>query len=157
MYDFKASEVFDVAVRIEQNGESLYRHACTLTDDAKIKDLFALLADEEVKHRKTFEGMQSKVEDYQPPEKYPGEYCSYLRAYADDIVFPSERMESELARITDVGGAIEFAVQREIESILYYLEARGFVSERQRDQVDKIIDEERRHYLRLMDIKKVLS
>ena len=55
------------------------------------------------------------------------------------------------------GTAVEFAVQREIESILYYLEARGFVPESQKGEIDKILDEERRHYLKLIEVKKNLK
>jgi rubrerythrin len=157
MDTFKASEIFEIASRIEENGQQFYRHAMTVTDDAAIKDMFAFLADEESKHKKTFEGMLAKIESYQPPESYPGEYCAYLRAYAEGLVFSPERMESELAGITDAESAIEFALQREIESILYYIEARGFVPENQKLEVDKIVEEERRHYLKLIDAKKNLN
>ena len=157
MSTFKASEMFQIAMRIEENGERLYRHAVNLTDDAKMKDMFGFVADEETKHRKTFEGMLSKIEDYQPPERYPGEYFAYLKAYAENVVFPPERMERELAKITDVDGALEFAIQREIESILYYIEAKGFVPENQRDAIDEIIAEERKHYLKLTEIKRSLD
>jgi rubrerythrin len=157
MNTFKASEMFQVAMRIEENGERLYRHAVNLTDDTKMKDMFNFVADEEVKHRKTFEGMLSKIESYQPSESYPGEYFAYLKAYAENVVFPEDQMERELAKITDVGGALEFAIQREIESILYYLEARGFVPESQRSEIDRIIEEERRHYLKLVDVRRSLN
>ena len=156
MDTFKASEILRVATKIEENGERLYRHAVTLTGDADTKNLFGFLADEETKHKKTFEGMLSEAEHYQPPESYPGEHLVYLRAYADNIVFPPEKVDKELAAITDVGTALEFAVQREIESILYYLEIRNLVPDSQREQIDKIVDEERRHYLKLIDIRKNL-
>ena len=45
MDTFKASEVFQIATRIEENGTQFYRHAMTVTGDAKIKDLFSFLAD----------------------------------------------------------------------------------------------------------------
>ena len=54
---FKAGEILRVAVRIEENGERLYRHAAGLADDRKLKDLFAFLASEEAKHKKTFAEM----------------------------------------------------------------------------------------------------
>jgi rubrerythrin len=153
MDTFKASEILQVAMKIEENGERLYRHAATLAGNTETRDLFGLLADEETKHKKTFEGMLSKAEHYQPPESYPGEHLVYLRAYANNIVFSPDKLEEVLAGITDVDGAIEFGIQREIESILYYLEARNLVPDSQRGQIDKVIDEERRHYLKLVDMK----
>jgi rubrerythrin len=154
---FKAAEVFEVAIRIETNGEKIYRHALSLTEDPKTKSIFGHLADEEVKHRKTFQAMASQVAHYSPPEKYPGEYDAYVRAYAEQIVFAPEKMQAELARIKTVDDALEFAIQREIESILYYLEIRNFVPETQRKEVDRIIDEERKHYLRLNDLRRTMN
>jgi rubrerythrin len=157
MDTFKASEIFQIAMKIEENGETFYRHATGVTDDATMKGMFNFLADEEIRHKKTFEGMLSKIENYRPPESYPGEYFTYLRAYAEGLVFAPDKLQAELSKITDTGGAVEFAIQREIESILYYLEARGFVPEGRRDEIDKIINEERRHYLKLIEVKKNLN
>jgi rubrerythrin len=154
---FKASEVFEVAVQIEQNGEKLYRHAVKVTDDPKMKDVFNHLAEEEVKHKRLFEGLAAKAEHYQPPETYPGEYCSYVRAYAEGIVFSPEKMEQELAKVGSADDAVEMGIQREIESILYYLEIKSFVPKNQWQDVDGIIEEERKHYLRLVDLKTDLS
>jgi rubrerythrin len=157
MGNFKASEIMQVAIRIEENGEKLYRHAKTLTDEPKIKDLFGFLAGEEIKHKKTFEEMVSKLESYEPPETYPGEYFAYLRAYADSLVFSPEEVAEELEELYDVDEAVEFAMEREIESILYYIEAKSLVPKSQADALDKIIAEERRHYLKLVDVKKSLE
>jgi len=154
---FKAGEILRVAVRIEENGERLYRHAAGLADDRKLKDLFAFLASEEAKHKKTFAEMASGLEAYEPPESYPGEYLAYLRAYADNLVFPADQMEEELEDMYDVDEAVEFALQREVESILYYIEARALVPKAQADAHDKIVAEERRHYLKLVEVKKSLD
>lgn len=154
MDTFKASDVYEIAVQIESSGEKLYRHAVNVTDDSKMKDLFTYLADEEVKHQRLFEGMAKKVEHYQPPETYDGEYCSYVRSYSEGLVFTPEKMEKELARVKSTEDAIEFGIQREIESILYYLETRNFVPENQRAEIDRIIDEERKHYLKLIDLRR---
>ena len=37
---FKAADVYEVAMQIEENGAKLYRHATGLTDDPKMKDVF---------------------------------------------------------------------------------------------------------------------
>jgi rubrerythrin len=155
---FKAADVFEVALQIEKHGERFYRYAATLTDDPKAKDVFSLAANEEAKHRKIFEAMAAKVEkDYKPPETYPGEYCSYVRAYADNLIFQDEKQDAEFSEIKNVEGALEFAIQKEIESILYYLEMKNFVPGPHRDEVDRVIEEERKHYLRLTDLKRTVG
>jgi rubrerythrin len=157
MGNFKASEFLQVAIRIEENGEKLYRHAETLTDDPKTKEIFAFLAGEETKHRKIFAEMVSKLETYEPPEGYPGEYVAYLRAYADSLVFSPDEVEEELDDIYDVEEAVEFAMEREIESILYYLEAKTLVSKGESEAIEKVVSEERRHYLKLVELKRTLD
>ncbi len=155
METFEVGDVFEVALQIEMHGERFYRHAVSLTDAPKMKDVFSFAAEEEAKHRQIFQAMAAKVgKDYKPPESYPGEYCNYVRAYADNLVFPKEKMEAQFSGIKNVEDALEFAIQREIESILYYLEMKNFVPVPQREEVDRIIDEERKHYLRLSDLKR---
>lgn len=155
METLEAGDVFEVALQIEKQGEKFYRHAVNLTDDPKTKDVFRFAADEEAKHRKLFEAMAAKVEaDYKPPETYPGEYCNYVRAYAENLVFPEEKMEAQFSGIKTLEDALEFAIQKEIESILYYLEMKNFVPTSHREEVDRIIEEERKHYLRITDLKR---
>ena len=155
--DFKASEIFEIAIQVEKHGEKFYRHAATICDDEKIKEMFEFLANEEVKHRKTIDGMLSKIEHYEPPEKYPGEYCKYLTAYAENQVFSDKEFDEKMKEIDTVADAIEFAIEKEIQSILYYLEMRNLVPEGpQRKEIDGLVEEERRHYLRLNEAKRTL-
>ncbi len=93
--------------------------------------------------------MLSKIEEYEPFESYPGEYFSYLRAYADNIIFTPQRMEEEMKKITDAASALKFAIGRELDSILYYQEVKNLVPKNQRNIVDKIIEEERKHFMKL--------
>ncbi|MDA7857994.1 ferritin family protein [bacterium] len=151
---FNASEILQFAIRIEENGEKIYRRLSQNIDDSKLKEAFTYLADEEVKHKGTFQEMVSKIEKYQPRESYPGEYFAYLRAYANNIVFFPKKLEKELSQIKDVASAIDFGIRREVDSILYYLEMKNFTPESQHDVIHKVIDEERSHYLKLSELKK---
>jgi rubrerythrin len=146
---FEPSEVFQFAIRIEEGGEKFYRTMAEKLQDAEVKSLFSALADEEVKHKKIYEGMVSKIEEYEPIESYPGEYFSYLRAYADNIIFTPKKMQEEMNRIKDASSALKFAIDRELDSILYYQEVKNLVPKNQRDLIDKIIEEERRHFMKL--------
>lgn len=151
---FKGSEIYQLAIRIEENGEKFYRKMAEELENANMKKVFTYLADEEVKHKKTFEDMASKVEKYEPPESYPGEYFAYLRAYADNIIFSQEKLEEEMSKIKGAISAIDFAIQQELDSILYYLEMKNLVLGSQRSLIDGIIEEERRHFVKLSGLKK---
>ncbi len=151
---FNLSEVYQFAIKIEENGEKFYRGIAGKTKDREVKDLFTFLADEEVRHKKVFEELLSKIEKYEPPEIYPGEYFAYLKAYAEELIFPKS-VEKELEK-EDVIEAINFGIRRELDSIMYYLEIKGFVPETQHSQLDKIIEQERSHFVKLSNLKKEL-
>ncbi|UCF69697.1 MAG: ferritin family protein [candidate division WOR-3 bacterium] len=146
---FEPSEVFQFAIRIEQGGEKFYREMAKKLPDAEVKKLFSALAEEEVKHKKIYESMAAQMEEYEPIESYPGEYFAYLRAYADNIIFTPQKMDEKIKSINDARSALQFAIDRELDSILYYEEVKKLVPENQRSSIDKIIEEERRHFVKL--------
>lgn len=154
---FEPSEIFQFAIRIEANGEKFYRHMSEKFDDPKIKELFSYLADEETKHKRIYEGMVTRIEKYEPFESYPGEYFEYLRAYADKIIFEENTFEEQLKKITEPITAINIAMDNEVASILYYQEMKNLVPENQRGSVDKIMEEERRHFVTLSGMKSNMS
>ena len=124
---FTASEILQFAIRIEENGEKFYRYAARITEDDDAKKIFEYLADEENGHKKTFEDLLSKIEEFPPLESYPGEYLAYLRAYVDNIIFTNEALDKEVSEVKDTLSAINFGIQRELDSILYYYEIKKFV------------------------------
>lgn len=151
---FRASEIFKFAIRIEENGERFYRHAVEVTEDNNSKEMFAYLADEENKHKKMFKNLTSRMEEYTPFESYPGEYLAYLRSFIDKIIFANEEFDREIREIKDISSALDFGIQRELDSLLYYYEMRRFVPKSQHKLIDKIIDEERKHFSQLSELKK---
>lgn len=150
---FKPSEIFQFAIRIEENGEKFYRTMAEKINQPEAKTLFGALADEEVKHKKTYEGMVKGLENYEPPENYPGEYFEYLKAYANNHIFTEDQLLSKIADIKDAESALTFAMARELDSILYYQEIKKMVPKNDQDKIDGIIDEERKHYVKLSGCK----
>ena len=153
--EFEASDIFEIAMRIEENGSNFYRYAVQVVGDEEAKAMFEFLAGEEDAHKETFKKLLSGIERHDAPESYPGEYGAYLREYADNqLIFTKEIMDREMAGIKDTISAIEFAIRRELDSILYYQEIKGFISKHQHDEIDKIINEERKHFKILSERKK---
>jgi len=150
-----AHDVVRFAIRIEEDGELFYREAARLTEDREAKALFSRLADEEVGHRKIFQTISENLGEYAPPETYDGEYMAYLRDHIDGkAVFREDLKGSLKAHLGSVLTAIDFAIGRETDSILYYQEARVFVPGRQQGVVDRIIEEERKHFILLSNVRK---
>lgn len=155
MQVFAASDIVQVAIRIEENGIIFYKFAEQLAKQEEAKKLFAYLAEAEAGHKRTFEKFFASVDKYTPPEQYAGEYSDYLRNYVDNnLIFTKEVMDKQLAGIKDTVAAFDFAMQRELDSILYYHEIKNLVPAAQHEAIEKIIEEERKHYALLCDMKK---
>ena len=154
---FDVTEIYQFAVQIEENGEKLYRAMVEKFDDPKVKELFGFLAEEEVHHEKVFREMLAKLEDYNPQESYPGEYFDYLHAYADNLVFTIDKIDEGINGVHTVDEALQFAIGKELDTILYYHEMINVVPEHQQKMVDDIIDEERKHVVQLTEMKRQLG
>jgi len=150
-----AHDVVRFAIRIEEDGELFYREAAGLADNKEARALFGRLADEEVGHRNIFQGISETLGGYAPAETYDGEYMAYLRDHIDGkAVFRGDLKGSLKATLASAISAIDFAIGREMDSILYYQEVRAFVPERQKEVVDRIIEEERKHFIMLSNARK---
>jgi rubrerythrin len=146
----QASDVIQFALRIEEDGEIFYRKAALMTGDKTTENFFNHLADEEVGHRKIFQNMLSEIVEYRPPESFQGEYLAYLRDYIDNkAVFTKYVKDQQLSDVHDILSAVSFAMQRELDSILYYQETKQFLSEKHHEIINRIIEEERRHFAKL--------
>ncbi|MCK4357180.1 MAG: ferritin family protein [Candidatus Cloacimonetes bacterium] len=154
---FNASEIYQFAIRIEENGERFYRLMVEKLDEPKVKELFTLLADDEVVHKKRFKEMLSQIENYEPPESYPGEYFEYLRAYVDNVLFSINKFDEDVEKIHNALEAIQFAIDKELDSVLYYQEIRNVVNTHQKKLIENIIEEERQHVVKLSEIKRKIK
>jgi rubrerythrin len=155
MSAFDAGDILEFAIRIEENGANFYRYAIQIVKGEDAKKLFARLADEEGNHKRTFEKIFSTLGNYKIPESYDGEYRAYLHDYVDNsIIFSKEALDKELTKVTDTLSAVDFAIRREMDSVLYYSEIKRFVPASEHNAIDKVIEEERRHFSTLSEIRK---
>jgi rubrerythrin len=153
---YNAGEILQFAVQIENNGELFYKQLSENIKDEKIKALFARLSEEEVVHKKTFQALLNEKTRYEPKENFPEEYFAYLKSFSDSLIFSSKKVREETDNMNDIVKAVEFAMRRETDSILYYYEIRELVIENDRSSINRIISEERKHYTQLSDLRKEL-
>jgi len=157
MNAFTASEVVEFAERIHENGANFYRYAVQLVQNQEAKDLFAELAEEELKYQKRLEKIFADIEKLRPVETYVGEYAQYLRNYIDNkIVFTKQAIDADLAAVKDACSAIDFAARRELDSISYYESIKRIVPEAQHGAIDHLIAEERNHFIKLTNLRRCM-
>ena len=161
-FRFNADEVFEVAIKIEQNGAAFYRKAASLQSESGNRSFLEKLALMEDGHERTFVAMRAELPGRAKesvvfdPE---GETSLYLEAMAD--VHGGEGSPSAAEKLTGRESMLEvvqIALGLEKKSILYYLGLRDFVPARLgQDRIDTIIKEEQSHVAQLTGIQKNLS
>jgi rubrerythrin len=157
MNAFTASEIVAFASRIHENGAHFYKYAIQLVKDEEAKDLFYELADEELKYKQNLDKIFAGMEPYIPQENYTGEYAQYMRDYIDNnIVFTKEAIDADLASVKDACTAIDFAAQRELDSIHYYENIKRLVPESRHEAIDDLIAEEKKHYTQLTSLRNCM-
>jgi len=159
---FNADEVFEMAIRIENNGATFYRKAASLQSDTKNQKFLEGLAKMEDQHRKIFTEMRTILTE---KEKVPkvfdpyDEVSQYLAAMADTMggegrpsVADALTGEETLEKI------LQTAVGLEKDSILFYLGIKDLILHKSgQDRIDEIIREERRHVVQLSNLLEKLK
>ncbi len=156
MSSFNPSEIYQFAIRIEENGEKFYRIMSNKLNNKKVKELFTFLADEEVEHKAIFKNLLSEFEKYDPSANYPEEYFAYLEAYIENIVFSFNKFDDDTSKVNDMETALRFAVGKELDTIQYFQEIKNLVSKNDINKIEAIIEEERRHVVKLSEMQKEL-
>ncbi len=158
-YDFNAQEVFEMAIRIEENGAAFYRKAAGCQQEGPDRNFLQTLARMEDRHKASFEQMKEQVSDLEKTRTVfdpEGELALYLMAMADS--HGGEGSPDAANRLTGeetIEEIITTAIELEKESILFYTGLKDLVPLKLgRDRINEIIEEERRHVAQLKGFLK---
>jgi rubrerythrin len=144
-----AQEIFEVAIQIERDGKVFYRRAAELFDGG-IKRTVLGLAEMEEAHETFF--IQLKERLFKPDDKSAnfdpnGEAERYLTALAHDQVFDLNQSADETwLENSSVDDILKLAIQREKDSVVYYLGLKEVVEDALgKSKIDDIVKEEMKH------------
>ncbi|MDR3567684.1 MAG: ferritin family protein [Syntrophobacteraceae bacterium] len=148
---FTASELFELAVRVEENGERFYRDALKKTKPGLVKDLLVWLADQEVEHKNTFARIKEMVAGQ--TEQDPA-----LMSLGRDVLVGAMGRhafsldELEIDSIRDEEEILRAALVFEEDTLIFFDFIAPFVSDRSISaMLDTIKAEERHHKQALLD------
>jgi len=159
-YDFNVDEMFEMACQIERNGAKFYRQMSENISDTPIHRMLLDFAAMEEAHERVFTAMRSDLSDQEreptvfDPE---GETALYLKALADLRVFDDMAGEDfvlskELSEKAKIRKVLRAAINREWESIGFYVGMKELVPEKLgKGKIDNIIKEEMKH-VRILSI-----
>lgn len=154
----RASELVELAILVERNGEDFYTSLSQAAEHRAAREVFSYLAGEERRHVGVFQNLLKPLRRYEPAESYPGEYEGYVKAVADSHVFVKQHAGKELAQRVDTAlEAIEMAVRFEEDSILFFVAMGRFIPDGERKTVGQLMDEERKHIVRLTELRETIG
>lgn len=149
-----ASEILGFAVHIEQNGYEFYIETAKKFNNEKLMTLFHYLADEERIHESTFKNLQKKIGEFTPHESYAGEYDGYMKDYLKSFAPKTNvTLKDMMAKISTIDDAIEMALTLEKDSVIFYTTLKRYVSDEHKPAIDRIIEEEVNHVMKLHGFK----
>lgn len=151
---YSGCEVAEIGIQIEKNGRDFYQALAENTENEEAKEAFTKLASEEERHIAVFRSIESSQCDFDSMDMYPDEYFAQLNALASDHIFTEEGKGTAIAKnISSYTEGIDLAIQFEKESISLFESMKKVVPDKEKDMVQKLIEEEESHLKILIDLR----
>jgi rubrerythrin len=155
---FSIRELVDVSIQIEESGYSFYTQCGKKFQQKEFQYLFAYLADQERRHKETFETLFSGMGGAEG--QFTEEYLLYLRAIAGERVFRNANdVDAAVRGLPSIQDVFRIALTAEKDSILWYSELLTVYGEGSQASgiLRRLIDEERSHVVALLDLREKIS
>jgi rubrerythrin len=147
---FSTSEILDIAIGIEQNGEAVYREALEIFSEPGLVALLTWMADEEVKHARWFSDLKQDVET-----KSANPFAEEMaRELFNDLLGEKSfsHREVDFSKVEQIEDLITIFIEFENDSILFYEILEPFIEDKTTlENLKKIIAEENDHIVRLQE------
>jgi len=152
---FSASEIFDLAVQIEENGEHFYRKALARLPDQSLREMLLWIANEEAAHRDRFLVMKQLAPGNSSDQWAEQVSGAMLKSSLQDHLFSLDEVDLEV--IPDIHALLEAALVLEQDSVMFYEIIASFVTEPGTvNQLKAIIAEEEKHIEALKERQRAL-
>ena len=150
------NEVFEMALQIEKMGYDFYKTMAHNAKSTHLKNGYDQLAIEEKKHINGLRQLRPSIEkiDTSRIENWD-EVSQYFKALIDTKVFPtSPEKNSLIEELKDEIGAIQISISFEKDTILFLQELNRWVEPDDQKRIEILIDDEKAHILKLIQMRK---
>lgn len=144
---FSSEDIIDLAVKIEQNGEVVFRRAIEMVENEALVSLLSWIADEEQRHIEWFEGLRKGLSKKKSKWDDPA-----LEEMGRELLLDSlgnknfALKEADFSSVHTVKELLRIAIEFEKDTVLFYELMKEFVEEPDTLMIlDQIISEENRH------------
>jgi rubrerythrin len=157
MNKYSIDEIMEMAVQTETLGYQFYTGmAEKFKKDEGLVKLFTTLATKEKQHEKTFSGLRDMVAKKGTEPVQWEEVSNYMRAFVESEFFLGKgKALPSMDHLKTVSDVVKFALGFEKETLLYFMELRNIVTEK--EVVEEVINEEKSHIMWLDTFKRGLA
>ena len=147
---FSTNEILDMAIRLEKNGEAVYRSAIEKVSKPELASLLEWMADEEVKHAEWFSNLKINLET-----KHSNPFMEEMSRELFNDLLGNENFslkDVDFSTLDKTNDLIAIFIEFEKDSVLFYQVLEPFIEDPVTlENLNKIIDEENRHIQRLQE------
>ena len=145
---FSIQEILDLAIRLENNGESVYRQAIKEIAEPELVALLQWMAEEEVEHASWFSELKHKLKTHST-DPFMAEMSREV--FADFLGEKSfSHREVDFSNIDRTEDLVAVFIEFEKDTILFYETLKPFVEDNDTlVNLEKIIAEENKHVAKL--------
>lgn len=153
---FRITDIVNIAVQIEKNGEKSYREAGEHVTNPEVREMLLWMAEEETRHRNWFESFQ---DDTPVPPGHEDLEKMGRNLLQDMVADETFSLDQERLNTTDcLYDLLAQSKAFEEDTILFYEFIRGLLEDEDAVQkIDTIIEEERKHAELLGNMAKELA
>jgi rubrerythrin len=157
---FSGEELVRIAVQNEETGLSFYSMARDKAKSQEMREFFGYLAEQEKAHKEKFlklaESIRASAQPGEPADW--SETGEYIRAMTESHLFSGADRNIALAsKAADEASAVEFAIGFEKDTMLFFYQLSDLVHSVHKPLVQTIINEEKEHIRRLVEVRKKLN
>ena len=141
---FSVNEILDLAIRIEKNGESVYRRAMEEINESELTTLLEWMADEEINHANWFASLKDSIEST-GVNLFVEEMSREL--FIDLLGEKNfSHKDVDFSKLKNINDLISVFIEFEKDTVIFYEVLVPFIEDAGTlETLDRIISEENNH------------
>lgn len=141
---FTINDILELAIRLEKNGEKVYRDAIEHVDNEVFKNLLVWTVEEEERHAKWFTTLKNRIEKGEDHHILSEMSRSLIDDFVGDQSFSLK--DVDFANVQTLEDLVKVFIEFENDTILFYDMLKSFISDDDTiESINQIIGEEKDH------------
>lgn len=154
---YSVRDIAEAAVEKERRRSSFYATVTHLTTNPDMKGLFHFLTEEENKHVAACIQIRDGLPEGTGREENMKGLSAFIDSIIDGLLYSKMDSKEFVQKAIDTWNVFSLAIGFEKDAILFFTEFLPYLSESDRTVVGGLIEEEKKHILKLVEVMKQID